>query len=118
MKTLIPFIAYVLLSTQSFAQERVNLMLRGRVPSSISTKISQVQLSSSKSLVKFSSQINSKHINEGQKFEVEGLDQLGLSGQIRLVAGNDRSVSYELLIRNMKSSLSIDKPIFLKISAN
>ena len=118
MKVIIPFIAYVLYFTQSFAQERVNLMLRANVPSTISTKISQTQLSSSKSLVKFSSQINSKHVYEGQKFEVEGLDQLGVSGQIKLVTGADRTISYELLIRNLKSSISLNKPIFLKISAN
>ena len=93
-------------------------MLRGHVPSSISTKISQFQISSSRSLVKFTSQINSKRINEGQKFEIEGLDQSGLSGQFKLLAGSDRTVSYELLIRSLKSSLSKDKSIFLKISAN
>ena len=118
MKAIISIVASVFFTTQTLAQDRVNLMLRGYVPSSISTKISQFQISSSKRLVKFSSHINSKRINEGQKFEIEGLDQPGLSGQFKLVAGSDRSVSYELLIKSLKSSLSKDKSIFLKISAN
>ena len=118
MKAIIPLIASLVFTTQSYAEERVNLVLRAYVPRSISTKISQIQLSSSKSLVKFSSQINSKHIKETQKFEIEGLDQSGFSGKIQLVAGNERSVSYELLVKHLNTSLSNDRPIFLKISAN
>lgn len=118
MKAIIPFIASLMFSSQSFGEERVNLVLRAYVPPSISTKISQIQLSSSRSLVRFSSQINSKHIKESQKFEVEGLDQSGVSGQIELVAGSERSISYELLVKHLNTSLSKDRPIFLKISAN
>jgi hypothetical protein len=118
MKAIIPLIASLVFTTQSYAEERVNLVLRAYVPPSITTKISQIQLSSSKSLVKFSSQINSKYFKESQKFEVEGLDQSGVSGKIELVAGSDRSISYELLVKHLNSSLSKDRPIFLKISAN
>jgi len=118
MKVIIPFLATILSSTLTHAEERVNLVLRAYVPPAISTKISQTQLSSSSSLVKFSSQVNSKYIKEGQKFEVEGLEESGLSGKIEMVGGSERSISYEMLVKNLNTSLSKDRPIFLKISAN
>jgi hypothetical protein len=93
-------------------------MLRGYIPPSIKTRIIQTQLSSSKSLVTFSSQVNSRHVSEGQKFEVLGLDQAGLESQIKSVSANDRTIQYELLIKQLKSTMPADKPIFLKISAN
>ena len=118
MKVILSILILTVFNSKSIAQDRANLMLRGLVPSSISTKISQIEMSSLQSMVKISSQINSKRITEGQRFEIVGLDQLGLSGQIKLVEGSNHSVSYELIIKNLKSSLSKDKPIFLKISAN
>ena len=93
-------------------------MLRGYVPPAIDTKVVQTQLSSSKSLVMFSSHINSKYLREAQKFEVEGLDQAGMNGQIKILAGNERTIQYELLINHLKSIMPSSKPIFLKISAN
>lgn len=103
----------------SVADDRENLMLRGYVLPSIRTKILQTQLSASKSLVTFSSHINSRYVREGQKFEVEGLDQVGLESQIKLIAGGERTIQYELLINRLKTSVpSTGKPIFLKISAN
>lgn len=106
------------ISANLHADDRVNLVLRGYVPPAINTRITQTQLSSSKSLVTFSSQINSRHLRESQKFEVEGLDQSGIEGHIKLVAGNDRTIQYDLLINHLSASLATSKPIFLKISAN
>ena len=101
------------------AAERENLMLRGYVFPSINTKIIQTDLSASKSLVTFSTQINSRWKREGQKFEVEGLDQAGMEAHIKNIAGNDRTIQYELLIQRLKTSkASSEHPIFLKISAN
>lgn len=105
-------------STHIYADDRINLVLRGYVPPAINTRVTQTQLSSSKSLVTFSSQINSRHLRESQKFEVEGLDQSGIEGHIKLVAGNDRTIQYDLLINHLSASLATSKPIFLKISAN
>lgn len=102
----------------ALADDRTNLVLRGYVPSAINTRVTQTQLSSSKSLVTFSSQINSRHLRESQKFEVEGLDQSGLEGHIKQVAGNDRTIQYDLLIHHLSATLAASKPIFLKISAN
>lgn len=93
-------------------------MLRAFVRPSINTKIVQTRLSASKSLVTFSSQINSRHLREGQTFEVEGLDQAGMESHVKLVAGNDRTIQYELLINQLKASMPSERPIFLKISAN
>lgn len=107
-----------LLSTHSYAGERSSVLLRGHVPLAINTHIAQTQLSSLKSLVSFSSQINSQYSRESQKFEVEGLDQSGIEGHIKLVAGNDRTIQYDLLINHLSNSLVSSKPIFLKISAN
>lgn len=105
--------------TEAFASEKENLMLRGYVFPSINTKIVQTDLSASKSLVTFSTQINSRWKREGQKFEVEGLDQAGMESHVKHVAGNDRTVQYELLIERLRSSQAFKhKPIFLKISAN
>ena len=108
----------LLSSYYSVADDRTTLMLRGYVPPAIDTKVVQTQLSSSKSLVTFSSQINSKHSRETQKFEVEGLNQEGFDGQMKLLAGNDRTIQYELLINHLKAIMPKSKPIFLKISAN
>jgi len=107
-----------LVSTHTYAGDRTTLMLRGYVPPSINTHVVQTQISSLKSLVTFSSQINSRHLRESQKFEVEGLNQSGLEGHIKLVAGNDRTIQYDLLINHLSNSLITSKPIFLKISAN
>ena len=76
----------------AFCEERANLMLRAFVPPKITTKIVQTQLTSSKRLITFSSQVNSRQIQEGQKFEVEGLDQSGLEGEVKLLTGTDRTV--------------------------
>lgn len=104
---------------EALATERENLMLRGYVFPSINTKIVQTDLSTSKSLVTFSSQINSKWKREGQKFEVEGLDQAGMESHVKHVAGNDRTIQYELLIERLRTTKASEhKPIFLKISAN
>lgn len=113
----IMFLAVLSLSP-SHADDRSNLVLRGYVPPAINTRVTQTQLSSSMSLVTFSSQINSRHLRESQKFEVEGLDQAGLEGHIKLVAGNDRTIQYDLLINHLSTALLTSKPIFLKISAN
>ena len=104
---------------EAVAAERENLMLRGYVFPTINTKIIQTDISTSKSLVTFSTQINSRWKREGQKFEVEGLDQAGMESHIKSVAGNDRTIKYELLIEHLKTSKAAEhKPIFLKISAN
>lgn len=118
MKILTLFFLTTVIFFEVVADDRTNLVLRGYVPPSINTKIIQVQLSSSKSLVSFSSQINSKYMRESQKFEVEGLDQSGLDGHINRVVGNDRTIQYDLLINHLSASLASSKPIFLKISAN
>lgn len=103
----------------ALATDRENLMLRGHVFPTINTKIVQTDLSASKSLVTFSTQINSRWKREGQKFEVEGLDQAGLESHIKHVAGNDRTIQYELLIERLRSTKASEhKPIFMKISAN
>lgn len=118
MKTLVIFFLFAAISSQVFGDDRTNLVLRAYVPPSINTKIVQVQLSSSKSLVSFSSHINSKHMRESQKFEVEGLDQSGLDGHIKKIVGSDRMIQYDLLINHLSASIISSKPIFLKISAN
>lgn len=118
MKISIVFIFSIMLSSQVVGDDRTNLVLRGYVPPSINTKVVQVQLSSSKSLISFSSQINSKHLSESQKFEVEGLEQTGLDGHVKHVTGNDRTIQYDLLINHLKNSIASSKPIYLKISAN
>ncbi|MBY0412750.1 MAG: hypothetical protein K2Q18_01225 [Bdellovibrionales bacterium] len=104
--------------THVSADDRASIMLRGIVPPSVRTKVVQTELSSSLSLVTFSSQINSRYVRETQKFEVEGLDQDGMESHIKLVAGNDRTIQYELLINRLKSVAREERPIFLKISAN
>ena len=118
MRVLIIIFLAVVSSSHTYADDRANLVLRAYVPPAINTRVTQTQLSSSKSLVTFSSQINSRHLRESQKFEVEGLDQSGIEGYIKQVAGNDRTIQYDLLINHLSTSLLTSKPIFLKISAN
>ncbi len=117
MKAILTLI-FAMTCTYSYAGTNATLVLRGFVPKAISTKITQTNISSRKSLVTFQSSINAKHLREGQKFEVEGLDQSGLEAKLTAVAGNDRMVQYELLVNHLKETMPTHKPIFLKISAN
>lgn len=119
MRLLLIVLSSMIITNLAFSADRENLMLRGYVLPSINTKIVQTELSPSKSLVTFSSQINSKFSREGQKFEVEGLDQAGMESHIKEIEGIDRTIQYELLINRLKTSMKTNgKPIFLKISAN
>lgn len=117
MKTLIVLMS-LFLSASTYADGSARLVLRAYVPPTINTKISQTQLSSSKSLILFSSQVNSPNLRNQQKFEVEGLDQSGLEGDLKKIAGNGRTIQYELLIKHLKETMPSHGPIFLKISAN
>ncbi len=117
MKTLLALIT-ITFSTQSMADGSSRLVLQAYVPPTINTTIRQMQLSSSKSLVLFSSQVNYKHLNHLQKFEVEGLNQSGLEATLKKMAGNDRTIQYELLVKHLRDTMPDHKPIFLKISAN
>lgn len=115
------FALFILLTSSAFsarAGERAIVVLKAFVPPTMNTKIVQTQLSSSASLVTFSSVINSKYIREQQKFEILGLNQEGLEGQIKLIAGNSRTIQYELLIKHLRATMPAYKPIFLKITAN
>lgn len=113
-------LSIILVATCSYtyAGTTATLVLRGFVPRAISTKITQTNLSSRTSLVVFTSHINAKHLREGQKFEVEGLDQSGLEAKLSAVTGNDRMIQYELLVNHLRETMPVHKPIFLKISAN
>ncbi len=113
-------IIITLLATSSTIQAGTNstLVLRAFVPKAISTKITQTNLSSRKSLITFTSSINAKHLREGQKFEVEGLKQSGLEATLTALTGNDRMIQYELLVNHLRETMPVHKPIFLKITAN
>lgn len=62
--------------------------------------------------------MNSQYPLEGQKFEVVGLDQLGLDVQLEKIGGSGRVVQHKILINRLKTSVKTNKSIFLKISAN
>ena len=102
----------------SFAGTNTTLMLRGFVPRTISTKITHSSISSTKSLLTFKSSVNARNMREGQKFEVEGLNQSGLEAKLNAVVGSDRMIHYELFVNRISKTIPEYKPIFLKISAN
>lgn len=104
--------------SKAFAEERKALFLRAFIAPAINTRIKESKLSPTQSLWLFSSQMNSRYPSEGQKFEVEGLDQSGIESHIKTIVGSDRTIQYEILISRLKSSMPENKPIFLKISAN
>jgi hypothetical protein len=104
--------------SNAFAGARSFLFLRSHVPATISTNVKESKVSSTQSRWLFSSQVNSRYSSEGQKFEVEGLDQAGLEAHIKQIVGSDRIIQFEILINQLKYSLPSNKPIFLKISAN
>ncbi|MDD4973744.1 MAG: hypothetical protein PHY93_05305 [Bacteriovorax sp.] len=106
------------LSLELKAESRAVLFLRAYVPASISTKVNESRLSATQSLWLISSLTNSRYPSESQKIEVEGLDQVGIEAHIKKVVGVDRTIQYEVLINRLKSSMPVNKPIFLKISAN
>ncbi|MDO9183677.1 MAG: hypothetical protein Q7U04_14785 [Bacteriovorax sp.] len=118
-KLFVSFFLFFLFSTSELRSEsRSLLFLRGHVPASISTNVKESKLNANQSLWLFSSQMNTRYPAESQKFEIEGLDQSGLESHIKKVVGSDRTIQYEVLINHLKSTLPIDRPIFLKISAN
>ncbi len=121
MLKLIVFYALFLSSIQISkvqAESRSALSLRANVPSSITTNIQESKLSSTQSIWMFSSQMNSRYSSEGQKFEVEGLNQEGLETHVKKLMKMDRTIQFEVIINILKSTTPAEKPIFLKISAN
>lgn len=118
MKFALTVLAFTFLSS-SIAQggERGFVVLRAFIAPTINTTIDQTQLSLTSSRVTLKSEINSKYLREEQKFEVEGLDQEGLESELKLVAGNGRTIQYELLVTHLQRTMPA-KPIFLKITAN
>jgi len=118
MKLFYVLIFISLFSVCVHAESSGHLVLRAYVPPSINTKITQTKLSSTQDLVTFSSHNNSEFSREGQKIEVEGLNQFGLEATLTAVAGNSRTIQYELLVNHLKKTTTEHKPIFLKISAN
>ena len=117
MKTCYGFFL-LLFSSNLWADGNERLVLRAYVPPSINTTVRQTKISSSQSLVLFSSQINSRSLRDQQKFEVEGLDQSGLEAHLKKITNEERSIQYELLVKYLKDTMPVHKPIFLKISAN
>ncbi len=111
-------ILFLTMSLKVHSSDTGSVLLRAIGPPTMSTQIKQVQLSSTKSLVTFSSQSNSNFSKELQKIEVEGIDQSGLEGTLKKITNNERSIQYELLVNHLKSTMPIHKPIFLKITAN
>jgi hypothetical protein len=118
MKRIIPLTLLVFWTRALHADSSSHFILRAIVPPSINTNITQTHLSSTKSLWIFSSKMNSKHLRESQKFEVEGLDQAGIETHLKKVTASDRTIQYELLVQRLRSTAVTDRPIFLKISAN
>jgi hypothetical protein len=118
MKRIVALTLLVLLSRPLHADSSSHLILRAVVPPSINTNIKQTHLSSRKSLWIFSSKMNSSHLRESQKFEVEGLDQEGIETHLKKVTGSDRTIQYELLVQRLRSTVVTERPLFLKISAN
>ena len=108
----------ILIHTDLRANTSASLFLSAFVPGSIKTSIWESRLNSTQTLWLLTSQMNSQYPLEGQKFEVEGLDQAGVEAQIKQIVGNDRTIQHEILISRLKSSLNSNKNIFLKISAN
>ena len=118
MKRFLTLILLVLNPLPIMADSSTHLVLRAIVPPSIKTSISQTNISSTKSLWIFSSQINSQYLRESQKFEIEGLDQKGIESHVKKVTAKDRTIQYELLVQRLQATLITERPIFLKISAN
>lgn len=118
MKYAVLLFSAFLLINAAIAGSRGSLVLRAQVGLSVNTIITTTELSSTKSVWVFSSQINSKYMLESQKFEIEGLDQTGVESHLKQVTGNDRIIQYELLVKHLSENQVQKKPIFLKISAN
>ena len=121
MKKILFFVVLALFSNapeELRAESRSILFLHAYVRPSVATSIKESKLSATQSLWLFSSQMNSRYSGEGQKFEVEGLDQAGIESHIKKIEATDRSIQYEILINRLKNFMPINRPIFLKISAN
>ncbi len=94
------------------------LLLAGQVPSVNRTTIKQYNLNSNQLKWIVSSQLNSEHLSETQKFEIEGLDQAGMNSHIKKVESKDHTIQYEILIKHVANPLADARPIFFKITAN
>lgn len=104
--------------TELQAQTKSNLFLRAVISKTIGTRVTESPLGNNKSLWLLTTQMNSLYPEEGQKFEVTGLDQKIMDAQVKKVTASDRTIQHEILISRLKFSMKNDKVIFLKISAN
>ena len=118
MKIFMRLVVLCIFSPRVYSDDRDAVVLRAYVPPSINNRIIQTQLSKTQSLVTFSTQMNSRFLEEQQKFEVEGMNQTGLEATLKKVSKGERVIQYELLVNHLKETMPTHKPIFLKISAN
>jgi hypothetical protein len=100
------------------ADKSASVFLRALISNSVKTNIREFHVNSHQTLWLLSSQVNAQYPIEAQKFEVEGLDQVGLEIQISKVMGTNRTIQHKILIDHLKFSMKTSKNIFLKISAN
>lgn len=108
----------VLLFKIDLKAETGSLYLRAFVRPSLKSSLREKRQKQNKILWLYRGQTNSEYPLEGQKFEVEGMDQAGLEAKIVHIAGKDRMIELEILITSLKLSAKNEQPVFLKISAN
>ncbi len=100
------------------AETRSDLFLHAHVRPTIGIKLREERLGNNQSRYLISTQTNLENPREGQKFEVEGLDQKGLESHIDKIISKDHTIQYAILIKRLQSHSKSNKPILLKISAN
>lgn len=116
--SILTFIFFFTVVTELRAETKSRLFLRAIVSNKIGTRVSELPLGNNKSLWLLTTHMNSLYPEEGQKFEVTGLNQKEMDAQVKKVMANDRTIQHEILISRLKFSMKNNKVIFLKISAN
>lgn len=103
---------------QASAETRSELFLHAYVRPTIGIELKEQKLGNSHSRYLISTQTNLENPREGQKFEVEGLDQKGIESHIDKIISKNRTIQYAILVKRLQNYSDSNKPILLKISAN
>lgn len=111
-------VSYTLNGNLLFAESSGFLQLRAVNSHTSNSKFTITPLTSHKTSVLFSTQTNSKHSEESQKFEFFGNNPNNMAFKIKKISNDNNLTIYQIIITQKSQKQLEDQQVFLKISAN